>query len=38
MNSAAAANEAFEVIKVRMAKSGGESVSKGKIKTRNCKG
>ena len=38
LNSAAAANEAFEVIKVRMAKSGGESVSKGKIILATVKG
>ncbi len=38
LNSAGAANEAFEVIKVRMAKSGGESVSKGKIILATVKG
>ena len=38
LNSAAAANEAFEVIKVRIAKSGGESVSKGKIILATVKG
>lgn len=38
LNSAAAANEAFEVIKVRMAKSGNESVSKGKIILATVKG
>lgn len=38
LNSAAAANEAFEVIKVRMAKSGNASVSKGKIILATVKG
>jgi 5-methyltetrahydrofolate--homocysteine methyltransferase len=38
LNSAAAANEAFEVIKVRMAKSGNASVSKGKIIVATVKG
>lgn len=38
LNSAAAANEAFEVIKVRMAKSGNTSVSKGKIILATVKG
>ena len=38
LNAAAAANEAFEVIKVRLAKSGDNTVSKGKIIMATVKG